>query len=166
VKIRVVALLAALAALTGCTPPLNVDPAPSAADPRCAAVMLGVPDVLGGLRMRPTDSQATAAWGKDYPIVMRCGVELPQPTTDPCFTIESGRYSADWVTRDVGDYRIAVSYGRDPAVEVVVPLVRADKAVSELLTTLTPAAALADKTGHSCVGPADAQALPSPSPSA
>ncbi len=153
-----VVLATASLALASCTPALNVDPAPSANDPGCAEVMISVPDVVGGLKMRATDSQATAAWGDDYPIVMRCGVEIPEPTTDPCFTIDAGRYSADWVTQDVGDYRIAVSYGRDPAVEVTVPLIRADDAVAEILTVLTPAASLADPTGHTCVGYADAPA--------
>jgi len=118
--------------------------------------MLAVPDTVGGLAMRPTTSQATAAWGDEFPIVMRCGIEIPEPTSDPCFTIDAGRYQADWVSQDVGEFRIAVTYGKDPAVEVVVPLARADEAVAEILSVLTPAASRADDTGRSCVGYADA----------
>ncbi|BDZ60511.1 hypothetical protein GCM10025873_03020 [Demequina sediminis] len=73
-------VLAALAApLAGCASPLVVDAAPYAADPDCARVMLAVPEVVGGLDMRATSSQATSAWGEDNALVMRCGVEPPDP---------------------------------------------------------------------------------------
>lgn len=150
---RRVAVLAVLAGFaTACAPPLTVDPAPHAAVPGCARVILAMPDTVGGLARRDTTSQATDAWGDEYPIVVRCGVEVPGPTTDPCVTIDTGGYAADWVTRRVGDAWVATTYGRDPAVEAVIPQIRVDEAVGDVLAELTPAASLAAATGRACVG--------------
>ena len=144
-----------LVAVTACTPPLAVDPAIHAADPRCASIMLAIPESVGGLAMRDTTSQATAAYGSDNSIVVRCGVTPPGPSVDPCVTVSSSRGDVDWITRDVEDFRVAVSYGRDPAVEVFVPLIRADQAAVEILAAFSPAAALAEANGRACLGPTD-----------
>lgn len=140
--------------LAGCTAPIVVDPAPHADDPACASVMLAVPDTVGGLPRRGTTGQATDAWGEGFEIVMRCGIELPAPTTDSCVTIElPGGTTVDWIVADQGEWWVAATYARDPAVEVVVPKVRADQAIGDVLAELTPAAALASvDLGHACVG--------------
>ncbi len=151
-------------ALVGCAPVLPVSPAPHAADPRCAAVMLAMPDTVGGLERRGTTSQATDAWGAEYPIVVRCGVDVPGPTTDTCVTITTTGYTADWVIRDDGDRWVATTYGRNPAVEAIVPKIRVDAAVDDVLTELTPPASQAPSTGRACVGLADASPAPSASP--
>ncbi len=113
--------------------------------------MLAAPDTLGGLDARGTTAQAAEAWGVEFPIVVRCGIEIPTPSTDTCFTIDTGGYSADWVLQDSDDYWIAATYGRDPAVEVVVPKARADQALAEVLQDLTPSVALAPTTGRACL---------------
>lgn len=111
-------------ALGGCARSIGVEVAPDAADPKCAEVLLAVPDELGGdLPKVPTDSQATAAWGvSGAAVTLRCGVEATGPAAD-CQQVDSGDGTVvDWIvtTDDQGTWSF-VTYGRDPAVEVVVP---------------------------------------------
>jgi hypothetical protein len=117
--------------------------------------MLAMPGTLGGLERRGTTSQATDAWGEEYPIVARCGVDVPPPTTDPCVTIETTGYAVDWIIRDETDQWVATTYGRNPAVEALIPKIRADAAVDDLLAELTPPASLAPATGRACIGLGD-----------
>ena len=144
------ALIAAACALTACSAPLVVDPAPYAADPRCASVMLGIPDELGGLSMRATSSQATAAYGDEATIVVRCGVEPPGPSDERCVAIDTPSAAQDWLVSEDADAWVAVAFGRTPAMEVTIPKARADQAVGELLAQLGPASALADPNGLEC----------------
>ena len=88
--------------LAGCSQPWVVDPAPYAADPDCARVMLAMPTVVGGLDVRATTSQATTAYGADDPIVVRCGVEPPGPTTDSCVAVDAGTGTQDWIVVEGG----------------------------------------------------------------
>ena len=111
-------------ALAGCARTIGVEVAPEAADPLCAEVMLAVPDELGGdLPKVPTDAQATAAWGEPgAAVTMRCGVIQDGPSAD-CQHVDSGDGTAvDWIvtTDDAGTWSF-VTYGREPAVEVIVP---------------------------------------------
>lgn len=148
--LALVALAALTPALAGCASPLVVEPAPYAADPDCARVMLAVPDVVGGLEYRETTSQATAGWGDDYPLVMRCGVEPPGPTTDECLAIETGGTTVDWLITEEGEDWRAVSFGRSPAVELLVPKVRAQDAVGDVLAEVSQAVSRAPSNGLEC----------------
>lgn len=125
---RIAAVLATAAltavALGGCTRTIGVEVAPDAADPLCASVLLAVPDELGeDLPKVPTDAQATAAWGEPGgAVTMRCGVEQLGPSGD-CQHVDTGDgTTVDWIvtTDDQGTWSF-VTYGRDPAVEVIVP---------------------------------------------
>ncbi|WP_062388519.1 DUF3515 family protein [Demequina iriomotensis] len=150
---RPLALLApvlATATLAACASPLPVDPAPYAADPDCARVMLAVPDVVGGLEYHETTSQATASWGEDYPLVMRCGVEPPGPTTDECLAIDASGVAVDWLVIDDGDRWRTVSFGRSPAVELLVPKERAQDALGDVLAEVSPAVSRAPSNGLEC----------------
>lgn len=110
-------LSAAAVAASGCADGriASVPAAPHAADPGCAPAMIAMPDEIGDLALRPTDSQATAAWGDPAAAVLRCGVEPPAPTTDQCVSAEG----VDWVVREEGDNWRITTYGRSPAVEVL-----------------------------------------------
>lgn len=113
-----------IVALAGCARTIGVEVAPHAADPKCAEVMLAVPEQLGpDLPKVPTDAQATAAWGEPGgAVTMRCGVAQLGPSAD-CQHVDSGDGTAvDWIvtTDDKGTWSF-VTYGREPAVEVVVP---------------------------------------------
>ncbi|WP_062079132.1 DUF3515 family protein [Demequina globuliformis] len=141
---------ASAAVLAGCAHPLVVDPAPYAADPDCAEVMLAIPDIVGGLDQRGTTSQATQAWGEEFPIVARCGVEPPGPTTEPCLAIATASANVDWLVEETEEDWVAVTFGRSPALELTVPKVRADDAVSEVLSAVSTAAARAPVNNLEC----------------
>jgi hypothetical protein len=93
---------------------VDVEPGPFATDPACARVLVAARslDDLAGRQRRSTTSQSTAAWG-DPAVVLRCGVEPPGPTTQPC--LDAG--GVDWVV----DGTRFTTYGREPAVEVLLP---------------------------------------------
>ena len=113
---------AALGALTGCTSAVQVDAAPDAAQPVCAEVFQTLPEEVAGAERRETTSQGSAAWG-DPPVVVRCGVEVPGPTSDPCQVVEAPDGTAvDWVVSEPEDGRVVwTTYGRTPAVELSMP---------------------------------------------
>jgi len=150
---RLVALAVATASaatLAGCASAVPVDPAPYASDPDCARVMLAAPTSVGGLALRTTTSQATAAYGSEFMIIVRCGVEPPGPSQDPCVEVTTGTTTLGWLVRDTDDAWVAVSFGRSPAVEVTIPHVRADRAVGDVLAELAPSAARAPSNGLEC----------------
>ncbi|MEU4386182.1 DUF3515 family protein [Promicromonospora sp. NPDC023805] len=118
------AAVLAVVALGGCARTIGVEVAPNAADPKCAEVMLAVPDELGpDLPKLSTNAQATAAWGEPgAAVTMRCGVAQVGPAAD-CQHVDSGDGTAvDWIvtTDDAGTWSF-VTYGREPAAEVIVP---------------------------------------------
>lgn len=118
---RAAAGLAAAALAAGCAPAVSVVPAPSASDPTCAVVLQVAPQVLGGRERRTTTSQSSRAWGETSPVVLRCGVEPPGPSTERCVRVEGSSGSVDWVAIEGGTAWTFVTYGREPAVEVTVP---------------------------------------------
>ena len=92
--------------------------APAASDPLCAQVAARWPATVGGQPRAADrdDPPAVAAWG-DPAIIARCGATSPGPTTDDCVAADG----IDWVGRRVEGGMVFVSYGRAPAVEVLVP---------------------------------------------
>lgn len=110
-------LVLPLLLLTGCTPVVNLDAAPESNDPLCAEVSVRLPDELGALTQRETNSQATSAWGEPTSILLRCGLEGVEVSTLPCVTAGE----VDWLVDDseAPNYRF-ISYARYPAVEVIV----------------------------------------------
>lgn len=107
------AVLAAL--LSGCVPAVDVAPAKDAANPACAPMMLALPDAIGEARLRKTNSQATAAWGDPSLVVLRCGVNVPGPTTDRCVTVNG----IDWVIKEGDPVWTLTTFGREPATEIL-----------------------------------------------
>lgn len=149
------ALLALLAGsvLAGCASPVGVDAAPHAADPLCAEVVLALPRELAGMPRLTTSSQATVAWGdRDAPVVLRCGVEPPGPSTDPCVSADDGTIAVDWLAVEgapdadgSADWTFT-TYGRDPAVEVLVPAEVTASRSTSFLIDLGPAVARVEQT--------------------
>jgi hypothetical protein len=102
--------------LAGCSPIVALHPADDANNPDCAAVIVRLPDQVGGLAKRQTDAQGTGAWGDPDAVVLTCGVEVPVASELPC--IDKGVF---WLRDDSNDaYWLFTSFGRDPAVDVVV----------------------------------------------
>jgi len=143
------AALVALAAATlgGCARAVSVEVAPEAADPVCASVVLALPTELGGSALLTTTSQATAAWGDPAaPIVLRCGVVPPGPTTQRCVqATDASGASVDWIAVEGepgatgGALWTFTTYGRDPAVEVRVPAALTKDHSTSFLVDLTRA---------------------------
>lgn len=140
--------------LGGCSSPVGVGAAPDAANPLCAEVVLALPRELAGMPRLTTSSQATAAWGEPgAAVVLRCGVEPPPPSTDPCVTADDGVVAVDWLAIE-GEAAAGsttapwtfVTYGRDPAVEVRVPASVAAQRSTSFLLELGPAVARVEQT--------------------
>lgn len=146
------AVCVAAGALAGCTPTVALEPAADAVNPACAAVIVALRnyDTLADLPARETNAQATAAWGSPAGIILRCGVPVPAPTaTLPCFTVDG----IDWLRDDSNDPNfVFTTYGRDPAVEVIID----DSAASALdaLTELARPVSAIPATGE-CISPTD-----------
>ena len=109
--------LLTLLVLTGCTPAVVVEPAASSNDPACAEIMVRLPDEIGELPGRYTTAQATKAWGDPSAVIFRCGIEPVEVSPLPCVTAGE----IDWLVDDSAapNFRF-ISYGREPAVEVIV----------------------------------------------
>lgn len=56
------------------------------------------------------------AWG-DPAVIARCGLAAIGPTTDPCLDVSG----IDWVAHQLTDGVRFTTYGRSPAIEVLVP---------------------------------------------
>lgn len=167
------AAVALAALLSGCSVPVTVQPAPDAANPACAPLMIALPDTLGDAQLRKTTSQATAAWGDPSAVVLRCGVASPGPTTDRCVSVNG----VDWVIKedgpssggasapaagqpsgqpDSGTYTLT-TFGREPATELLLDTGRVSSAT--VLASLSSAVSKIPATRH-CVGQEDLAKLP------
>ncbi|MEI2777540.1 MAG: DUF3515 family protein [Tetrasphaera sp.] len=114
-----------------------------AADPACAAIAW--PDAVADQPRRATDPDdpALSAWG-DPAIIARCGLEAPPPTTTDCLRVDD----VDWLVQELSDGAAFTTYGRQPAIEVLIPDAYAPE--PRWLPDLAAAAATLPHTGHSC----------------
>ncbi len=144
------AVVAAVLLLGGCAQTVALDPADDAINPVCASVIVGLPETVAGLEQRQTNAQGTSAWGEPASVILHCGVQVPPPTAEyPCYTVEG----VDWLLNDENAPQyVFTSYGRDPAIEVVVD----NEAASGLaaLTDLAFAITNSPKEGE-CIAPED-----------
>lgn len=154
-KTRTIALTAVAAvvagvSLAGCERTVVVEPAQDAQNPKCADIMLRMPDKVAGEKARTTSSQGTKAWGDPSIAVVRCGVTPPGPTTDQCVSVNS----VDWIskTSEEEDTWVFTSYGRTPAVEILVN--RKAESGNDVLAAISPALT-AVKPEAKCVGAQD-----------
>ncbi|MPV36249.1 DUF3515 family protein [Georgenia subflava] len=152
--------------LAGCSSPADLPPGELAADPTCARIIMATPDSLGGLERRSTTAQATTAWG-DPAVTVRCGVTPPGPTTDRCLNVENADGTfVDWIALEGDDPDLPeharqgqgswsfVTYGREPAVEVVVPVEQVSGQPTAFLVDLAEAVELSTAERF-CVGATD-----------
>jgi hypothetical protein len=147
----------AAATLTACASTVSLDAADDATNPACASVIVSLPEAIGATEPggpfaeRPTDAQATAAWGEPAAVTLRCGVPVPGPSTATCATVGG----VDWidVTEEGSEVRTLVTYGRDPAVELVI-----DPDLLSASTVLGDLSSAVDRTEEvgACISPADA----------
>ncbi|MET4135515.1 DUF3515 family protein [Pseudarthrobacter sp. PvP090] len=140
-------------ALAACSPVVDVAPAKDAANAACAPMMVALPDAIGEAKLRKTNSQATAAWGDPSLVVLRCGVNVPGPTTDRCVNVNG----VDWVIKEGDPVWTLTTFGREPATEI---LMDPDKISSATVLADLAAAAAKVPAARNCVGQADLQNLP------
>lgn len=117
------ALTAAVAVLSlaGCTPILTMEPAADANDAGCAPAIVRMPDTVDVYGLRQTNAQATAAWGDPAIALLYCGVPVPAVSDLPCVPVDGIQWLREELPRDDGTTDLAfTTYGRDPAVRVVV----------------------------------------------
>jgi hypothetical protein len=156
VSSTVVAGAMAVAALAGCSPVVDVTAAQDAANPACAPMMVALPDAIGDAGLRKTNSQATAAWGDPSQVILRCGVNVPGPTTDRCVSVNG----VDWVIKEGETAWTLTTFGRVPATEILLTKDQETVSSATVLADLSAAAAKIPATGN-CVGQEDLQNLPS-----
>ena len=117
---RLVAATTLLAAtvLSGCGSSVEVNPPPRGDSPACERVAKRWPTEVSNQQSVTTSPQAPAvhAWG-DPAVIARCGVTSPGPTTEQCFDVSG----VDWVATKLSDGYKFVTFGREPAIEVLVP---------------------------------------------
>ena len=103
--------------LLGCSSIDVADPA-EAGSAACRSAAALWPTTVGGQARQPTSSssEAVRAWG-DPAVIARCGVAPIGPTTDQCLTVSG----VDWVAHQLTDGVRFTTYGRSPAIEVLVP---------------------------------------------
>ena len=144
--------------LAACSPVVDVKPAADAANAACAPMMVSLPDTIGDAGLRKTNSQATAAWGDPSVLILRCGVNVPGPTTDRCVTVND----VDWVIKEGDPVWTLTTYGREPATEILMDPNKISSAT--VLADLAPAAAKI-KAVRKCIGqPELLQNLPTSTP--
>lgn len=125
-----------------------LEPAALAAAPECAEVSVRLPQAIGELDRRETNAQATAAWGAPVAVLLRCGLEPVAVSDDPCLEVED--LEVAWLVDESAapDYRFT-SYGRAPAVEVIVDSTRVSG--QSALSSLDIAVAALPLDGRVCV---------------
>ncbi|WP_460936338.1 DUF3515 family protein [Phycicoccus ginsengisoli] len=88
-------------------------------------------------------SARTRAWG-DPAVVARCGLPALGPTTAECLEVDG----VDWVVERLSDGARFTTFGRDPAIEVLVPNAYAPEPL--LLPAFVPAARALPPNGRHC----------------
>ena len=145
------AVITLAAGLTGCTNAVSMSAAPSADAAACAAVQVRLPATVDSkFDLRNTNAQATAAWGEPEVAIYHCGVAVPTVSDLPCFS----QGGVDWIRDDRGDQVVFTTFGRSPAVQVVVD---STKTTSTVVQELSDAVSSLPKDGHECLDPDDVQ---------
>ncbi|KGN31838.1 hypothetical protein N802_18900 [Knoellia sinensis KCTC 19936] len=124
----------AVVVLSGCSSAVEIAPTPLATGDVCRDVASAWPASAGDhARREVTDANAGAAYG-DPAIIARCGVPALGPTTDDCIEVDE----MGWVASKLSDGTRFTTFGRDPAIEVLIP---SDYAPEPLLLPAFTAAA-------------------------
>jgi hypothetical protein len=142
------------ASLTGCSSSVPLQPADDANNPGCADVIVRLPDTVAGQQRRDTNAQATGAWGSPASVLLYCGVEVPSASTQRCIQVD-GIY---WLVDDTDKPSYVLrSYGREPAIDVVVDAEEAGP--TPALMDLSRAVSYTRTNGHECTDLDDADII-------
>jgi len=141
-----------LPTLAACTAAVPLTAADAANDPACAQVTVHLPEVVGEDERRETDAQATGAWGSPTSVLLRCGVESPAVSDDPCYSVAG----VDWISSvdpDDPDTGVLRTFGRVPGLEVIVDTTKASSGT--VAQDLSTAAGYLPQDGAQCLDAAD-----------
>ena len=152
-NLAVAAATAASLGLVACSPVINVIPAKDSTNAACAPMMVALPDTIGEAKLRKTNSQGTAAWGDPSVVILRCGVNVPGPTTDRCVSVND----VDWVIKEGDPVWTLTTFGREPATD---SLLDPDKISSATVLADLSASASKIQSTRGCVGQEELQNLP------
>lgn len=110
--------LVLLAVATGCSSGVEVTPPPGATSAACQRMSALWPQTVSNQQVvkSSSDSPAVHSWG-DPAIIARCGVTSSGPTTQDCIDASG----VDWVAQKLSDGYRFTTFGRTPAIEVLVP---------------------------------------------
>lgn len=110
--------LSAVLPIAGCSSAVKATPFEGADSGVCRQVAAAWPATVAGQQPREVavESETVAAWG-DPAIIARCGAPLLGPTTQDCLDADG----IDWIVEPLDDGARFTTYGRDPALEVLVP---------------------------------------------
>lgn len=145
-RFLVVALIAAGGLAAGCTSAVKAVPFDGADDnAACQDVAQLWPTTVADQPQRVTavDSDTVAAWG-DPAIIARCGAPIVGPTQDQCLDVAG----IDWVAVRLDDGVSFTTFGRDPAIEVLVSSAYTSEAL--VMPAFTEAAAVIPQTLGEC----------------
>lgn len=130
----------------GCTSAVKAVPFDDADDrSACHEVAALWPTTVADQPQRVTavDTDTVAAWG-DPAIIARCGAAILGPTQDQCLDVAG----IDWVAVPLDDGVRFTTFGRDPAIEVLVPSAYASEAL--VMPAFAQAAAVIPQTLGAC----------------
>ena len=131
-----------------------MEPAADANNPGCADVIVRLPDTVADLPRRETNALATGAWGSPTTVLLYCGVDVPSASTQRCIQVD-GIY---WlVNGDDEPTYVLTSYGREPAVDVVVDT--DVTGATPALMDLSRAVSSTVPNGHECTDLDDADII-------
>ncbi|MFJ3338511.1 DUF3515 family protein [Streptomyces sp. NPDC086766] len=110
-------------------PERGLTAAKGAGDAHCRDVTRKAPSVLAGKERRSVGLEGVVVWGAQD-VILRCGVNSPLATEDPCFEADG----VDWVIdlrQSTPERKVIVTFGRTPATQVAVltRAVRTDEAI-------------------------------------
>ncbi len=109
--------------------------------------MSAVPRTVLGLARVPLDLSGAAAWGRPA-VTARCGLPAPGPSVAPCLAVDGVDWLLDLQHADVR----FLTFGRSPALEVVVPHRYPRTSATSALVDLAPVARALPRTGSGCQG--------------
>jgi hypothetical protein len=153
-----------LAALAGCSPASSngsqeLTPGPNASDAACTKLMTRLPaTVLSRTRNTAQEPLGIATWGNPA-IELSCGAAASGPTADQAFTVND----VCWVITESTSSYTFLTYGRDPAVMVQVPISVERTEATSALVDLDKAVSALKQGQHRCLDLDDTAPTPTAS---
>ena len=105
-------------------------------------MMVALPDAIGD-QAAQDQQPGHRGLGRPSQVILRCGVNVPGPTTDRCVSVNG----VDWVIKEGDPVWTLTTFGREPATEI---LMDPDKISSATVLADLSAAARRSRPQGSC----------------